>query len=163
MTTQARDTTTSTVASITRGASIVALAGAGLSAYGIMFLIRNFNGFIELGITPALIGTTAEDLQRANPLLYHYISHLQVALAGFLIGLGLAVIALAWFGIRSRMRWALWTAFLAPVVAVAVALPLHYPYGFDTIGHLGLIYLDGFTLLVGTALAYNALQRSADE
>jgi hypothetical protein len=80
-----------------------------------------------------------------------------------MIGLGLAVIALAWFGIRTRMRWALWTAFLAPVVAVAVALPLHYPYGFDTIGHLGLIYLDGFTLLVGTVLAYNALQRSADE
>ena len=163
MATQARNTTTPTVAPITLGASIVALAGMGLSAYGIMFLIRNFNGFIELGITPALIGTTAEQLQQANPLLYHYISHLQVALSGFMIGLGLAVIALAWFGIRTRMRWALWTAFLAPVVAVAVALPLHYPYGFDTIGHLGLIYLDGFTLLVGTALAYNALQRSADE
>ena len=163
MTTQARNTTTSTIASLTLGASIVALAGVGLSGYGIMFLFRNFNGFIELGITPALIGTTAEDLQRANPLLYHYISHLQVALSGFMIGLGLAVIALAWFGIRTRMRWALWTAFLAPVVAVAVALPLHYPYGFDTIGHLGLIYLDGFTLLVGTVLAYNALQRSADE
>ena len=163
MTTQAHNTTTPTIAPITLGASIVALAGVGLSAYGIMFLIRNFNGFIELGITPALIGTTAEELLRANPLLYHYISHLQVALSGFMIGLGLAVIALAWFGIRTRMRWALWSAFLAPVVAVAVALPLHYPYGFDTIGHLGLIYLDGFTRLVGTVLAYNALQRSADE
>jgi hypothetical protein len=163
MATQAHGTTNSAIAPITLGASIVALAGVGLSAYGVMFLIRNFNGFIELGITPELIGTTAEGLQRANPQLYHYISHLQVALAGFMIGLGLAVIALAWFGVRTRMRWALWTAFLAPVVAVGVALPLHYPYGFDTIGHLGLIYLDGFTLLAGTTLAYNALQRSADK
>ena len=163
MATQARSTTNPTIVPITVGASIVALAGAGLSAYGIMFLIRNFNGFIELGITPELIGTTAEGLQRANPQLYHYISHLQVALAGFMIGLGLAVIALAWFGIRTRMRWALWTAFVAPVVAVGVALPLHYPYGFDTIGHLGLIYLDGFTLLVGTVLSYNILLRSSVE
>jgi len=157
MTLHARSTTNPAIAPINLGASIVALAGVGLSAYGIMFLIRNFNGFIELGITPALIGTTAEGLQRANPQLYHYISHLQVALAGFMIGLGLAVIALAWFGIRARLRWTLWVAFLAPVVAVGVALPLHYPYGFDTIGHLGLIYVDAFTLLVGTVLSYNAL------
>ena len=163
MTTQAHSTTNAVSAPITLGASIVALAGVGLSAYGIMFLIRNFNGFIELGITPALIGTTAEGLQRANPQLYHYISHLQVALAGFMIGLGLAVIALAWFGIRLRMRWALWTSFLAPVVAVGVALPLHYPYGFDTIGHLGLMYVDAFILLVGTLLSYNALQRPGGE
>jgi hypothetical protein len=163
MATQAHSTTNAVSTPLTMGASIVALAGAGLMAYGTMFLVRNFNGFIELGITPELIGTTAEGLQRANPQLYHYISHLQVALSGFMIGLGLAVIALAWFGIRKRARWALWTAFLGPVVAVAIALPLHYPYGFDTIGHLGLIYLDGFTLLVGTVLSYNALQRSAGE
>jgi hypothetical protein len=163
MATQAHSTANAVSTPLTLGASTVALAGAGLVTYGIMFLIRNFNGFIELGITPELIGTTAEGLQRANPLLYHYISHLQVALAGFMIGLGLAVIALAWFGIRKRVRWALWTAFLAPVVAVGVALPLHYPYGFDTIGHLGLIYLDGFTLLAGTVLSHNALQRSAGE
>jgi hypothetical protein len=163
MTTQAHSTTNTEIMPATLGAAMVALAGAGLSAYGIMFLIRNFNGFIELGITPALIGTTAEGLQRANPQLYHYISHLQVALAGFMIGLGLAVIALAWFGIRLRMRWALWTSFLAPVVAVGVALPLHYPYGFDTIGHLGLMYVDAFILLVGTLLSYNALQRPGGE
>ena len=62
--------------------------------------------------------------------------------------------------IRNGVRWALWSAFLAPVVAVAIALPLHYPYGFDTIGHLGLIYLDALTLLVGTILAHNAISRS---
>jgi hypothetical protein len=163
MATQAHSTTNTAITRLSLGASTVALAGAGLIIYGTMFLIRNFNGFIELGLTPALIGTTAEALHQSNPRLYHYISHLQVALAGFIIGLGLAVIALAWFGIRTRARWALGTAFLAPVVAVALALPLHYPYGFATVGHLGLIYLDAVILLAGTLLAYTALQRSAGE
>lgn len=156
-------TTDTLIAPLTLEASIVALAGAGIIAYALLFLFRNFTSFIELGITPALIGTTAEELMQANPHLYHYISHLQVALAGFMIGLGLAVIGLAWFGIRKHMRWALWTAFLAPVVAVGVALPLHYSYGFATLGHLGLIYLDAVILLVGALLSYNALRRSARE
>ena len=151
--------TTESRSSLALGAATVAAAGAGLVIYGGMFLIRNFNGFVELGITPELIGTTAEDLQRTNPQLYHYISHLQVGLAGFIIALGLAVIGLGWFGVRQGARWALLTAFVAPVVAVGIALPLHYPYGFDTIGHLGLIYLDGAILLVGTALANRGLNR----
>jgi len=54
--------------------------------------------------------------------------------------------------------WALWTAFLAPVVAVVIALPLHYPYHFATLGHLGLIYLDAVILLVGTVLSYRAMK-----
>jgi hypothetical protein len=51
------------------------------------------------------------------------ISHLQVALSGFIIALGVTVIALAWYGIRHGERWALLTAFLGPVIAVAVAVP----------------------------------------
>ena len=90
--------------------------------------------------------------------LYHYISHLQVALSGFIIALGIAVIGLALFGIRRGQGWALWTAFLAPVVAVIIALPLHYPYHFATLGHLGLIYLDAAILLIGTILSYRAMK-----
>ncbi len=163
MATQTHNPTQVGTPSLKLGAGIVALAGVGLIAYGTMFLIRNFYGFIELGITPDLIGTTAETLDRTNPLLYHYISHLQVGISGFIIGLGIAVVALAWFGVRNGVRWALWSAFLAPVVAVAIALPLHYSYGLDTIGHLGLIYLDGFTLLIGTFIAYTAIRRVSGE
>src|SRR5690242_2165858 len=118
MASQTYSTTSARSKSLAPGAATVAIAGAGLIVYGLMFLVRNFYGFIELGITPDLIGTTAEGLQRANPQLYHYISHLQVALAGFIIALGLAVIGLGWFGIRQGARWALLTAFVAPVVAV---------------------------------------------
>ncbi len=139
------------------GANLVALAGVGLIGYGLMFLVRNFTGFIELGLTPEHVGGTREQIRALSPHLYYYISHLQVAVAAFIIALGVAVIALAWQGIRTGQRWALWTAFIAPVIGVGLALPLHYVYGLATIGHLGLIYLDATILLVGTVVAYRAL------
>jgi hypothetical protein len=126
-----------------------------------MFLARNFNGFIELGLTPEHVGATPEQIQSFSPALYNYISHLQVAVSAFIIALGVAVIALAWFGIRTGQKWALWTAFLTPVIGVSIALPLHFPYGIGTLGHLGLIYLDAVILLVGTVLSYNALKLSS--
>lgn len=139
------------------GVKLVALAGIGLVAYGLMFLIRNFTGFIELGLTPEHVGGTPEQIRAFSPHLFYYISHLQVAVAAFITALGIAVIALAWRGIRTGQRWALWTAFLAPVIGVGLALPLHYAYGLATLGHLGLIYLDAAILLVGTVLAHRAL------
>lgn len=141
------------------GVKLVTLAGIGLVGYGVMFLIRNFTGFIELGLTPQHVGGTPEQIQAFSPHLFNYISHLQVAVAAFIIALGVAVIPLAWRGIRSGQRWALWTAFLAPVIGVGLALPLHYVYGIATFGHLGIIYLDAAILLVGTVLAYRALPR----
>jgi hypothetical protein len=147
--------------SLDMGTKLIALAGIGLVGYGIMFLIRNFTGFIELGLTPQHIGGTPEQIEAANPHIFHYVSHLQVAVAAFIIALGVAVIPLALRGVRTGQSWALWTAFLAPVIGVGIALPLHYVYGFATMGHLGLIYLDAVILLIGTVLAYKGLNRSA--
>ncbi|MEW5938258.1 MAG: hypothetical protein AB1750_01235 [Chloroflexota bacterium] len=144
--------------SLALGANLVALSGVGLIGYGVMFLIRNFAGFIELGLTPAHVGATPEQIMAFSPDLYEYISHLQVAVSAFLIAMGVGVIGLAWFGIRNRERWALWTAFLVPVIGVAIALPLHFVYGIGTLGHLGLIYLDAAILLVGTVMSNNALK-----
>jgi hypothetical protein len=141
------------------GPTLVALAGIGLVGYGLMFLVRNFTGFIELGLSPELIGGTPDEIRAFSPRLFNYISHLQVALSAFIIAVGISVVALAWQGIRTGQRWALWTAFVAPVVAVGVALPLHYTYGIATMGHLGIIYLDAVILLVGTVLAAKALPR----
>jgi len=141
------------------GAKLVALAGIGLVGYGVMFLIRNFTGFIELGLTPEHVGGTPDQIRAFSPHLFYYISHLQVAVAAFIIALGVAVIPLAWQGIRAGQRWALWTAFLAPVIGVGLALPLHYVYGLATLGHLGLIYLDAAILLAGFLIAYRGLAR----
>jgi cytochrome bd-type quinol oxidase subunit 2 len=144
--------------SLTTGANVVALAGGGLIVYGLMFLVRNFTGFTELGLTAESVGGTPAQIEAFSPNLYHYISHLQVALAGFIIAMGIAVIGLAVFGIRRGESWALWTAFLAPVVAIGIALPLHYPYHLASLGHLGLSYLDVIILLIGTILSYRAMK-----
>ena len=158
MTTQAQVSGKTTVATTNLGANIVAFAGVGLIGYGLMFLVRNFIGFTELGLTPENVGGTPAQIQAFSPQLYDYISHLQVALSGFIIALGVAVVALALYGIRRGERWALWTAFLAPVIAVGVALPLHFVYGIATFGHLGLIYLDAAILLIGTVLSYRSMR-----
>lgn len=142
------------------GAKLVALAGVGLIGYGVMFLVQNFTQFIELGLTPQQVGINAQQLLATNPRLYDYISHLQVALSGFIIALGVAVIWMAWAGIRRGEKWALWASFVAPVVAVGIALPLHFPFGFATLGHLGLIYLDAAILLIGTIVAYREMASS---
>ncbi len=158
MTTQVQASNKSAIASVNAGANLVALAGVGLVGYGLMFLVRNFTGFTELGLSPDLVGGTPEQISGFSQNLYNYISHLQVALSGFIIALGLAVIALAWFGIRRGESWAMWTAFIAPVVAVGIALPLHFPFHFATLGHLGLIYLDAAILLVGTVMSYRTMK-----
>lgn len=146
------------VASADLGAKFVALAGIGLIGYGLLFLAQNFTGFIEIGLTPDRAGSTPEQIATFSPQLYDYISHVQVALGGLIIALGVAVVALAWFGIRTGQTWALWTAFLAPVIALSIGLPLHYVYGLDTLGHLGPIYLDVAILAAGTLMSYNALK-----
>jgi len=157
MTTQSQ-TSPQLVASADLGAKIVALAGIGLIGYGILFLIQNFTGFVEIGLTPDHVGSTPEQIAAFNPQLYDYISHVQVALGGLILALGVAVVALAWFGIRTGQKWALWTAFIAPVIALVISLPLHYVYGLDTLGHLGPIYLDVVILIVGTVMSYKALK-----
>ena len=146
------------VASADLGAKVIAVAGIGLIGYGILFLIRNFTGFIEIGLTPDHAGGTPEQIAAFSPQLYDYIIHVQVAVGGLIIALGVAVVALAWFGIRTGQKWALWTAFIAPVIALLISLPLHYIYGLATLGHLGPIYLDVVILIVGTAMSYNALK-----
>jgi cytochrome bd-type quinol oxidase subunit 2 len=144
---------------LSRGAAIMALGGIGFVGYGLLFLVQNFTGFLELGISHAEVDVGRADIQRFSPSLYHYISHLHIALAGFIAACGVAVAALAWFGVRRGELWAWVTAVVVPVLALAVALPAHYPYNLDTVGHLGLIYADTVLFCVGAALALAGLQR----
>ena len=46
-----------------------------------------------------------------------------------------------------------WGPVAAPVLGLAVALPAHYPYNFDTLGHLGLIYLAVIIFVAGALYA----------
>lgn len=137
-------------------ARLIALAGIGLIGYAILFLVVNFTSFIELGLGQAELGATKDTVLAFSPKFYDYVSHLQVALSGFIAGVGIALVVLAMWGIRRGLRWAFWGAVVSAVVAVGVALPLHYPYGLATIGHLGLIYVDLLIFAVGFVLGLRA-------
>jgi phosphoglycerol transferase MdoB-like AlkP superfamily enzyme len=140
------------------GSTIMALAGLGFVGYGAIFFVRNFtDSFLELGIGPDQVAVGKTQIEEFSPDLLHYISHLHIAVAGFIAAAGIAVAALAWYGVRRGEWWAWVTAVVVPVFGLAVALPAHYPWGFDTVGHLGLIYLDTAIFVVGAALAYLGL------
>ncbi|MGI8774919.1 MAG: hypothetical protein ACR2KQ_07900 [Actinomycetota bacterium] len=92
-----------------------------------------------------------------SPSLYHYIGHLHIAISGFIAATGLAVLFLVWFGVRRGHMWAWVGAVAAPVLALLVALPAHYPNDLDTMGHLGLIYLATVVFVVGALMSLRAL------
>lgn len=142
------------------GSAAMALAGAGIFVYGLVFLILNFTAFIELGLTRQLVGTSAAGLQTENPTLYNYISHLQVNLAAFIMVYGLALAALAWFGIRRGQPWALWTAVGSYLLGLVVALPIHYVYGLAALAHVGPFYLVTVAMLGGAWLSQAGMART---
>lgn len=142
------------------GSIIMALAGLGFVGYGVIFFVRNFtDSFLELGIGPDQVGVGKTQIEDFSPELLDYISHLHIAISGFIAAAGIAVAALAWYGVRRGERWAWVSAVVVPVFALAVALPAHYPWGFATLGHLGLIYLDTVLFVIGAALAYVGLPK----
>ena len=141
------------------GSAIMALAGLGFVGYGAIFFVRNFtDSFLELGIGPNQVDVGKTQIEDFSPELLHYISHLHIAVSGFIAAAGIAVAALAWFGVRRGELWAWVTAVVVPVFGLAVALPAHYPWGFDTLGHLGLIYLDTALFVIGAGLALLGLR-----
>jgi cytochrome bd-type quinol oxidase subunit 2 len=140
------------------GVWLMTLGSVAFIGYAVIFFVRNFtDSFLELGIGPDQLSVGKTEIEAFSPSLYDYISHLHIAVSGFIAATGLAVAALAWFGVRRRYMWAWVAAVAAPVLGLAVALPAHYPYGFDTIGHLGLIYLATAIFVVGAVLALKAL------
>jgi hypothetical protein len=140
------------------GAALMALAALAFIGYAVIFFVRNFtDSFLELGIGPEQVSVGKDEIQAFSPSLYHYVSHLHIAVSGFIAATGLATAALSWYGVRRGLGWAWVAAVASPVLGLLVALPAHYPYGFDTIGHLGLIYLATAIFVVGAALAGKAL------
>jgi hypothetical protein len=143
---------------LTWGVYLMTLGAIAFIGYGVIFFVLNFtDSFLELGIGSDQVASGKDEIKAFDNDLYHYISHLHIALSGFIAATGLAVAALSWFGVRRRYMWAWVAAVAAPVLALAVALPAHYPWGFDTIGHLGLIYLVTAIFVVGALLALKDL------
>ena len=142
------------------GSLLMALAGVSFVGYGVVFLARTFFGTgFELGVA-TLNGVTPAELNAIDPAIMHYINHLHVATAAFIIATGIAVAALAWYGVRAGLLWAWATAVVAAVIGLAIALPMHYMdlFAHDWLTHLGPIYLATIVFVVGAALAFRGLR-----
>jgi len=150
--------TASVDAQLRSGSWLMGIAAIGFVGYSVIFFIRNFtDSFLELGIGSNEVNVGREAIQAFSPSLYHYIGHLHIAVSGFIAATGVAVLFLVAYGVRRGHLWAWVGAVAAPVLGLAVALPAHYPNGFDTIGHLGLIYLAVVIFVAGALLALRGL------
>lgn len=143
------------------GTVLMTLGAVAFVGYAVIFFVRNFtDSFLELGIGHGQVSVGKDEIQEFSPSLYDYVSHLHIAVSGFIAATGLAVIFLSWFGVRRGQMWAWVGAVSTPVLGLAVALPAHYPYGFDTIGHLGLIYLAAAIFVAGALLSLKGLREA---
>lgn len=140
------------------GGRLLALAGVAVFLYGLGFLIIDFTAFTELGLTAQQVGGAPRAISGFSQALYNYISHLQVALSAFIMAYALQLTALAWFGVRRRQPWALWTVAIGSAVAYAVAVPLHFVYGLATLIHLGPFALVALVLIAGMVLARSGMR-----
>jgi hypothetical protein len=145
------------------GTRLMGAAAIGFIGYAVLFLIRNFtDSFLELGIGPNEVDVSKDQITAFSPSLFHYVGHLHIAVSGFIAATGVAVLFLLRY-VRRGDAFAWVGAVSAPVLALAIALPAHYPNSFDTLGHLGLIYLAVVIFVVGALVALRGIlaQRQA--
>lgn len=164
MTTTTRHTHGSTTdatakADLRRGATLMALAGVAFVGYGLVFLVWDLaGGGFELGVE-SINGVTRADVNAFEPAVLHYISHLHIATAAFIISTGIAVAGLAWYGVRRGESWAWTTAVVAAVLGLVLALPLHWMdlFTHDWLVHLGPVYLAAIVFVAGALLGRRGL------
>jgi hypothetical protein len=146
------------VTALRTGSWLMGIAAAGFIGYAVIFFVRNFtDSFLELGIGPNEVNVGKDQIQQFSPSLFEYVSHLHLAVSGFIAATGVAVLFLVAYGVRRGELWAWVGAVTAPVLGLAVALPAHYVNGFDTIGHLGLIYLATVIFVVGALVSMRGI------
>ncbi len=135
------------------GSWLMGIGAVAFIGYAIVFFVLNFTeSFLELGIGPEQVDVGRNEIQAFSPSLFHYIGHLHIAVSGFIAATALAVLFLIVYGVRRGELWAWVGAVAAPVLGLVVALPAHYPNGFDTLTHLGPIYLGTAIFVVVTAI-----------
>lgn len=140
------------------GSLLMGIAAVGFIGYAVIFFVRNFtDSFLELGIGPNEVNVGKDQIQQFSPSLFEYIGHLHIAVSGFIAATGLAVLFLVVYGVRRGQLWAWVGAVAAPVLGLAVALPAHYPNSFDTLGHLGLVYLATLIFVAGALISLRGI------
>ncbi len=144
--------------SLKAGVGLMALGAVAFGVYAVIFFIRNFtDAFLELGIGEGQVDVSRDQIEAFSQDLQHYVSHLHIAVSGFILATAIAVLFLTLFGVWRGHLWAWVGAVITPVVGLAVAIPAHFPYGFDTLGHLGLIWLATAVFVIGALIALRPL------
>jgi hypothetical protein len=144
-----------------KGSNLMVLGGVLFAAYAVAFGVLSVSGDgFEIGV-PDLNGVTPADLDALNPAIMAYITHLHLALAGFIAASSLAVLALCHFGVRQGHWWAWVAAMIAPTVGLAMALPAHYTGGFEHnwVTHIGPVYLGTLIFGLGGLWALTGLMK----
>jgi hypothetical protein len=147
--------------SLRTGAELMVLGAVIFLLYAVIFFLRAFaGGGFEIGVQ-ALNGVTPQQINDLNPAVMYYITHLHVATAAFIAATAIAVGGVAWYGVRAGLWWAWITAVIAPVVGLAIALPMHYMghFTYNWVSHLGPIYAGTLIYVAGAALALIGLSR----
>ena len=140
------------------GSLLMVIGAVAFIGYAVVFFVLNFtDSFLELGIGAEQVDVGRAEIQAFSPSLFNYIGHLHIAVSGFIAATALAVLFLVVYGVRRGELWAWVGAVAAPVLGLAVALPAHYPNGFDTLVHLGPIYLATVVFVVGAVFAVQAI------
>jgi hypothetical protein len=94
--------------SLRNGAGLMVFGALIFLVYAVVFFFRAFaNGGFEVGVE-TLNGVTSQQLDGRNPAIMGYITHLHVAIAGFIAATAIAAGGLAWYGVRNGLWWA-WT------------------------------------------------------
>jgi hypothetical protein len=79
------------------GSWLMGIAAAGFIGYAVIFFIRNFtDSFLELGIGPNEVNVGKDEIQRFSPSLFEYVSHLHLAVSGFIADTCVAVLFLVY-------------------------------------------------------------------
>jgi len=160
---ETKEETMSRERSLRNGAGLMVLGALIFLVYAVVFFVRAFtSGGFELGVE-TLNGVTRQQLDALNPAIMGYITHLHVAVAGFIAATAIAAACLAWYGVRDGLSWAWITGVIVPVVALAVALPMHFMghFKYDWVSHLGPIFVGTAVYVVGAAVALIGLTQAA--
>lgn len=142
-----------------QGVGLLVLTGVGFIIYGFMHLYSAFLGQgFEMGVG-VLGGATRADIAASSPNVIQFIDHLHLVIAGVLLGLGLAIVALAWYGILNGYRWAWSTTFVVAGIPLATNFltHLHPGFSYDWVAHITPSVLVTILLLIGLARAYQGL------
>ena len=74
------------------GVWLMTIGALAFVGYAVIFFVRNFtDSFLELGIGRDEVSVGKAEIKEFSPSLYDYISHLHIAVSGFIAATGIAV------------------------------------------------------------------------